>query len=501
MPSPTKAAKAKREAVKAALATAATNPLASDLPSVDEPIARTDGYDNAPPPSVDGEIAMLKHWQIQPDPNNPRQDFDPEEINLLADSIREHGLMQNLVAAMPTRLPDCPFWVHVLISGERRWRAIGQLVATGEWPRNRLIPVRIIALADEGERAIRALVENLVRRDLKPLEEARAFQALRDQHGVKTDEIAARINRGQRMVQQRLQLLDLSDANQAALEAGKITIEDARRILSSRVPPIDLSVAEEIVLAEFLHARDAAMGEANATGGEFSGDLFVGAAALTDDALISLCAKGLISGPYAEHRLGIRTGRQMIRRGYNLSSAKFARPLPIPSKPYATQWLNGPFDLTADQEAAIAAAQAERDRERSERIAAEAAEDAAWAAQRASTSKLLTLTPPPVTTFGQGVLDGFKALEHPLPWCIDGSGDLFDANRKVVLYAENMRDEAVYQLIAFAVNGVSGQASPEAAPADDGWADDDDEDTPDDTGGLPTLSEILADIDAKGAAQ
>ena len=97
------------------------------------------------------------------------------------------------------------------------------------------------------------MLENLQRVDLKPLEEARAFQALRDVHGLSTDDIAGRIHRSQRLVQQRLQLLGLNAAEQANLDAGRMTVEGARSLLAAKPKPVELTPLQLVALLELTH--------------------------------------------------------------------------------------------------------------------------------------------------------------------------------------------------------------------------------------------------------
>lgn len=168
----------------------------------------------------------LYHAQILPDPANARRDWETpeakEDLEALAESIAADGLLHPLIvgpqgdeAAMALWLGGAKLPWHTLIGGERRWRAIGSLIETERWPKDRKIPCRI--RDDEGV-ALQfiALADNLQRRALNPLEEAKAFKRLRDQD-VETVEIARRVGVTPRQVQMRLQLLELSEADQARL--------------------------------------------------------------------------------------------------------------------------------------------------------------------------------------------------------------------------------------------------------------------------------------------
>ncbi len=174
----------------------------------------------------------VAHALIDPDPDNARQTFDDEDLVGLADDIAERGLLQNITLRTH---PDDPSR-FMLVAGERRWRAVGELIRSGRWPAHKPIPAVVRDYAGEAEdvtfeAAIDALVENLVRVQLSPLEEARAFKRLTGE-GLSTAALAARIKKTQRFVQQRLKLLDLTAEDQAALEAGELTVEAARAKLA-----------------------------------------------------------------------------------------------------------------------------------------------------------------------------------------------------------------------------------------------------------------------------
>jgi ParB/RepB/Spo0J family partition protein len=187
----------------------------------------------------------LYHAQIQPDLANARRDWNSEDaqqdLAALALSIHSDGLLHPLLVGPPDSESEPRLhyagatlpW-HRLIGGERRWRAIGMLIKRGDWPEDRTIPCRI--RDDEGlAREYIALADNLQRRNLNPLEEAKAFARLRKEDAT-TEEIAARVGVTQRQVQMRLQLLELSEDNQARLTLPKddpeyLSPTTARRIL------------------------------------------------------------------------------------------------------------------------------------------------------------------------------------------------------------------------------------------------------------------------------
>lgn len=170
-------------------------------------------------------FVLLRHGEISPDLSNARRDWSSEEarraLKELRASIAAHGLLQPLVvrrAAWEDTVvvgADSARRGWLLIAGERRWRAIGEAINAGEWPADQAIPCRAVT-ADALQHRLAALAENLQRRSLNPIEEARAFAGLREA-GLDTDDIATRVAVSLRQVQMRLQLLQLSEADQDRL--------------------------------------------------------------------------------------------------------------------------------------------------------------------------------------------------------------------------------------------------------------------------------------------
>jgi ParB/RepB/Spo0J family partition protein len=205
-------------------------------------------------PSIEGVVA-LRHEQIRPDPLNPRKFVAADEEGLaeLADSIAQDGLLEPLVvrpgetdhgAGITSTAP-----LHRLIAGERRWRAIRKLIGDNRWPADRPIVCTVKDIDDAAHRRI-ALVENLQRKDLRPIDEANALKELMAVTGQGTAEVAQQIGFTQRFVQQRLQLLDLDAESQDLVNSGTWTIEQARRSIASRPKPLSLKPAELLQLAE-----------------------------------------------------------------------------------------------------------------------------------------------------------------------------------------------------------------------------------------------------------
>jgi ParB family transcriptional regulator, chromosome partitioning protein len=154
---------------------------------------------------------------IRPNPWQPRTHFDEHELQELADSIREHGVLQPVLVSQQ---PDGSFQ---LITGERRWRAV-QLAGMPT------VPAMVKEATPQASLEM-ALVENIQRRDLNPLEEAHAYRQLLDEHGLTQERLAQRIGKSRVAVTNTLRMLHLPEAARAALAEGAISEGHARAIL------------------------------------------------------------------------------------------------------------------------------------------------------------------------------------------------------------------------------------------------------------------------------
>jgi ParB family chromosome partitioning protein len=188
-----------------------------------------------------GVFEPVCHDLICSDLNNPRKTFDDDGLAELAASIVRDGLVEPIVL----RPDPGDAGRYMLIAGERRWRAIGQAIFAGGWPAERPIPA-MIRTVDEHDARRLALVENLQRRDLNAVEEARALQQLAELTGASAADIGRDLGFTPRWAQQRLQLLQLPPALQDQVETRKITVEQARTVLAilPKLPPIKIAELE-----------------------------------------------------------------------------------------------------------------------------------------------------------------------------------------------------------------------------------------------------------------
>ena len=166
-----------------------------------------------------GELRELPVETIRPNPNQPRTRIDPEALAGLASSIEANGVVQPLLVRP---LPDGGY---ELVAGERRWRAAREAGLA-----------KVPAVVRDQERAERlqvALIENMVREDLNPVDEARACAALVDDLGLSKEELARRVGRSRPAVSNLIRLLDLPDEALELLEAGELSEGHGRALLTA----------------------------------------------------------------------------------------------------------------------------------------------------------------------------------------------------------------------------------------------------------------------------
>lgn len=223
--------------------TAQPRGLGKGLGALIPPSGATASRENgAPQPSGLLEVPV---GDIIPNPRQPRTRIDPDALNELAASIREHGLIQPLIVS---EAPPTSHARYQLIAGERRWRA-SQLAGL------KMVPV-VVKDASPRQYLELALVENIQRADLNPLEEAEAYQALIDDFTLSQQEVADRVGKSRVAVANTLRLLRLPERVKALLAQGALMEGHARALLSLTDSDAMVAGAGEIV-ARNLSVRQA----------------------------------------------------------------------------------------------------------------------------------------------------------------------------------------------------------------------------------------------------
>jgi len=179
--------------------------------------------------------------RIRPNPYQPRTAIDRQQLDELAESIRQHGLLQPL-----TVIPDADRDGWLLVAGERRWRA-ARLAGLDR------VPVLVRDAAPQAMLEL-AIVENVVRADLSPLEEAAAFRQLIDEFGLTQQDVASRVGRSRTSIANTLRLLGAPDRLREALAAGLVSEGHARALLGLELS-VDQLAALDLVLDKGLNVR------------------------------------------------------------------------------------------------------------------------------------------------------------------------------------------------------------------------------------------------------
>lgn len=187
-------------------------------------------------------VTTLPLQRIEPNPNQPRKRFDEVELQALADSIGQHGLLQ------PLAVRDMGNGYYQIIAGERRWRAC-RLAGLSE------VPVTVVEADDRTVMEL-ALVENLQREDLNPMEEAEGYRVLLEEYGLTQEQAAQQVGKSRSAVANALRLLTLSDEVRALVENGELTAGHARALLTLPNGRLQKAAAQKI-LALRLSVRQA----------------------------------------------------------------------------------------------------------------------------------------------------------------------------------------------------------------------------------------------------
>ena len=179
--------------------------LGALLGDLDEPIQEKTPY------------KLLPIHKVEPNPDQPRRDFDEEELEALSESIAIHGIIQPLTVRLMAN------GYYQIIAGERRWRA-SRMAGLDE------IPV-VVVEADDKRAMELALIENLQRQDLNPVEEAMGYQSLMEEYGMTQEEAAGRVGKSRPAVANALRLLNLNANVLQMVRNGELTAGHARAVL------------------------------------------------------------------------------------------------------------------------------------------------------------------------------------------------------------------------------------------------------------------------------
>ena len=192
---------------------------------------------------------LLPIYKVEPNPDQPRHDFDEDELQSLSDSIAQHGVVQ------PLTVRELPGGYYQIIAGERRWRAARMANLTE-------IPAVIIE-ADDKKAMELALIENLQRQDLNPVEEALGYRSLMSDYGLTQEQAAQRVGKSRPAVANSLRLLNLCPEVLEAVRKGALSAGHARAVLSlksdrkqqeaaQKICALDLSVRQAELLCKNL---------------------------------------------------------------------------------------------------------------------------------------------------------------------------------------------------------------------------------------------------------
>ena len=180
----------------------------------------------------DTGVVTLRLSQIEPNREQPRKVFNEEALNELADSIREHGVLQ------PLLVRPLPGGVYQLVAGERRWRA-SRMAGLQE------VPV-VIREMDEEQAMEIALIENLQREDLNAIEEASGYKLLMERYNMTQEQVAKRVGKSRPAIANALRLLNLPEPVLEMVEEGEVSPGHARALLSFDDPQRMMDVAQKV---------------------------------------------------------------------------------------------------------------------------------------------------------------------------------------------------------------------------------------------------------------
>ena len=176
---------------------------------------------------------MLPIYKVEPNPDQPRQDFDEEELQALSESISIHGVIQ------PLTVRELNSGYYQIIAGERRWRAARQ-AGLSEVP-------AVVIEADDKKAMELALIENLQRQDLNPVEEALGYQTLMQEYTLTQEDVSKQVGKSRPAVANALRLLGLPEQVLDMVRAGELSAGHARAVLSVKPERKQIEAAKKIV--------------------------------------------------------------------------------------------------------------------------------------------------------------------------------------------------------------------------------------------------------------
>ena len=191
--------------------------------------------DNAVVGGKNSAAVALRISDIEPRSDQPRKQFDHEQLEALADSIGQYGVLQPIIV----RESDLLKGTYQIVAGERRWRA-AKMAGLSEIP-------AVVLNGDDVKTAQISIIENVQREDLNPVEEAFAYKALIDKFGMTQEEVAAKVGKNRSTVANLLRLLDLPDEILELLKNGDLTAGHARALLGLSDEEKMLPLAQKIV--------------------------------------------------------------------------------------------------------------------------------------------------------------------------------------------------------------------------------------------------------------
>ena len=204
-----------------------------------------------------GAVSSLAVSEIEPNRGQPRRHFDEAALAELADSIRQYGVLQPLVVR-PMESGG-----YQLVAGERRWRA-ARMAGLSQ------VPVVIRELSDSETMEL-ALIENLQREDLNPIEEAAGYRELMETFGLTQEQVSERVGKSRPVITNAMRLLGLPDAVRALVSQGELSAGHARALLGLENEAVICALAEEIIKKGLVCQANGSLCQASETGGNGGG--------------------------------------------------------------------------------------------------------------------------------------------------------------------------------------------------------------------------------------